>query len=245
MTGEQEWSEIFDGIYLKTYGSRTTMESGEEDVAALSSLLGLDEPLDVLDSAAGFGRHAIPLARAGHRVTAHDRSPVLLAEARRHAGDTPVAVVQGDYRELAFPDASFDLVLNLFSAIGYWGDEGDARAFAEFRRVLRPGGRFVLETMHRDRLARIFQPRGWEPLPDDALLVEAREVDLVAGTTSVEHEYRSLDGPPKRIQYEMRVYTATEIDRMLRAAGFETVDYHGTLGGEPFTFDSRLVAVAR
>jgi len=214
-------------------------------VAALSALLALDEPLDVLDSACGFGRHAIPLARAGHRVVAHDRSPVLLEEARRHAGDVPLRFVQGDYRELAFDDASFDLVLNLFTAIGYWGDEGDARAFAEFRRVLRPGGRFVLEVLHRDRLARIFQPRGWEPLEDDALLVEERAFDLVRGTSGTVHEYRPADGRPERVEFDLRVYSATEIDRMLRGAGFAAVEYYGTLGGEPFTLDSRLVAVAR
>lgn len=239
-----DWDSIFDGLYLKTYGSRTTMESGEEDVAALAGLLGLDAPLDVLDSAAGFGRHSIPLARAGHRVTAHDRSPVLLDEGRRNAADTELTFVQGDYRELALPDASFDLVLNLFTAIGYCGDEGDAQAFAEFRRVLRPGGRFVLETLHRDRLARIFQARGWEPLDDGAILTEEREFDLFGGLSRTTHQFRPVGGPVESADFELRVYTATEIDRMLRAAGFGPVEYFGGFTGEPFTLDTRLVAVA-
>ena len=41
---------------------------------------------DVLDVPCGFGRHALPLAAAGYRVTGVDRSPTLLDEARRRAG---------------------------------------------------------------------------------------------------------------------------------------------------------------
>jgi SAM-dependent methyltransferase len=169
---------------------------------------------------------------------------VLLDQALRNAGTLPIRWVQGDYRELSFDDASFDLVLNLFSAIGYWGEDGDQAAFREFRRVLRPGGRFVLETMHRDRLARIFQPRGWEHLDGDALMVEEREFDHARGVVSISHAYRPAEGPPQSAEYEMRVYTATELDRMLRAAGFEEVALHGDLEGAPFDFDTRLVAVA-
>jgi SAM-dependent methyltransferase len=241
---DSDWDKIFDGLYLKTYGSRTTLESGEEDIAALSGLLSLDGPLDVLDTACGFGRHAIPLARAGHRVVGHDRSPVLLEAARRNSGDAAIRFAQGDYRDLAFGRASFDVVLNLFSAIGYWGDDGDARAFGEFRRVLRPGGRLVLETMHRDRLARMSQPRSWEHLEGDDLVVEERRFDPVAGVNHTTLQFRPADGPPESAEYEMRVYTATELDRMLRAAGFGSVEFHGSLGGEPFTVESRLVAVA-
>jgi SAM-dependent methyltransferase len=239
-----DWDDVFDRLYLKTYAARTTLETGEEDVAALTGLLGLDAPLDILDTACGFGRHAIPLARAGHRVVAHDRSPVLLDEARRNAGDVLLRFVQGDYRELALEDASFDLVVNLFSAIGYWGEDGDAEALAEFRRVLRPGGRLVLETMHRDRLARVYQARGWEHLDGGDILTEEREFDQIAGVSSTMLTFRPADGPPEGAEYTMRVYTATEVDRMLRAAGFGSVDYHGSLGGEPFALDSRLVAVA-
>jgi ubiquinone/menaquinone biosynthesis C-methylase UbiE len=239
-----DWDAIFDRLYLKTFASRTTLESGEEEIAALSRLLALDEPLDVLDTACGFGRHAIPLARAGHRVTGHDRSPVLLQAAHRNSGDTEMRFAQGDYRELALDDASFDLVLNLFSAIGYWGEDGDAQALAEFRRVLRPGGRFVLETMHRDRLAHVYQPRSWDQLEDDGIVTEERELDLVAGVVHTTHRFRPADGPPEGAEYTMRVYTATEIDRMLRTAGFASVEYYGSLGGEPFTIETRLVAVA-
>ena len=61
--------------------------------------------------------------------------------------------MRADYRELPFRDASFDAALNLFTSLGYLGDEEDTRVLAEIRRVLRPEGRLVIETMHRDWLA--------------------------------------------------------------------------------------------
>ena len=102
-----------------------------------------------------------------------------------------------------------------------------------------------METMHRDRLARIFQARRWDPLPDDALLVEDGRFDWVAGETEVDHTYIAADGARHAFSYRLRVYTATEVDRMLRAAGFDEIEYFGGYDGKPLEWDSRLVAVAR
>ena len=60
--------------------------------------------------------------------------------------------MHADYRELPFADASFDAALNLFTSLGYLGDEEDTRVLREIGRVLRPGGRLVIEILHRDRL---------------------------------------------------------------------------------------------
>jgi len=240
----EAWDAIFDELYLKTYARVQEDDSGDQEIEQLVATLGLVPPADVLDSAAGYGRHALALARRGFRVVAHDRSAVLLAEAERRAAGLELGFVQGDYRELPFEDAGFDVVLNLFSAIGYWADEGDLQAFREFRRVLRPGGRAVVETMHRDRLMRIFRPTDWQELGDGDLLLEAREFDQVEGVVNVTFSFRPHGAEPRTVRYSMRTYTTTEIVRMLRTAGFERVHAYGGYDGSPLTFDSRLVAVA-
>lgn len=92
----------------------------------LLDALGLSPALDVLDVGAGDGRLLRELARRGHagRVVGVD--------------PTPGPGVQPAHAEaLPFPDASFDVVL-FVRVLAHLPDP--ARALAEARRVLRPGG---------------------------------------------------------------------------------------------------------
>ncbi len=61
-------------------------EAGGKEVAAVLALA--DRPVTaVLDLCCGIGRHSIPLAKQGVRVTGVDRSPSLLGHARRYASE--------------------------------------------------------------------------------------------------------------------------------------------------------------
>jgi len=242
-----EWDELFDELYLRTYASAGRGgESPEEQALAAARLAGCEPGAGVLDAPCGYGRHSIPLAREGYRVVGLDRSPVLLAEAERlgGSGEWP-RWVHGDHRELPFPDESFDACLCLFTSLGYRGEEGDLQTLSEFRRVLRPGRALVIETMHRDRLARIFQSRTWEPLPDGATLVEERRFDRAAGIIETDHGFIDADGRKRSVTYRVRCYAATELVRLARAAGFAEVECFGGLQGEELTSDTRLVVLAR
>ena len=240
------WDELFDELYLTTYGPRLDDADAHADAQAVAALAGIEPPADVLDAPCGFGRHSIPLAAAGFRVTGIDRSPVQLDAAReRAADDANPRWVQADFRKLPLPDASFDLALNLFSSLGYRGEEGDLATLREFRRVLRPAGALVVETMHRDRLMAIFRATDWEELPGGALLLERRSFDQRAGEIETLHLLVEDGGARRSITYRMRVYTATELAALLDRAGFGRVELHGDLEGAPFTRETRLVAVAR
>jgi SAM-dependent methyltransferase len=53
-----------------------------------------------------------------------------------------------DARHFAYPDESFDLIYSI-SVIEHIPGSGDADALTEFRRVLKPGGRIVVEVPYR------------------------------------------------------------------------------------------------
>ena len=91
-----------------------------------------------LDYGCGHGMAAVVLARRGAAVTGFDLSPGYVAEARERTRANGVAAtfVVADGEELPFPDDSFDAVWG--NAILHHLDL--ARAGAELRRVLRPGG---------------------------------------------------------------------------------------------------------
>ena len=241
-----DWDRFFDEMYLRTYAALQRGGDAEEQALAAARLAGCEPGADVLDAPCGYGRHSIPLARAGYRVVGADRSEGLLAEARRAAGESEwPRWVQADHRDLPVEDASFDAVLNLFSSLGYRGEEGDRQTLAEFLRVLRPGGSLVIETMHRDRLMSIFQPRGWDPLPDGGILVEERRFDYMAGEIETTHTLIEAGGPRETFRYRLRLYTATELARLVEEAGFAGVQCFGGLEGEPLSQHTRLVVLAR
>jgi SAM-dependent methyltransferase len=81
-------------------GAEAALQAGGAEIDAL----GLPPAREaiVVDLGAGFGMHAIPLARRRARVTAIDSSAELLRTLATLGGDLPVAIVNGDL--LGFPD---------------------------------------------------------------------------------------------------------------------------------------------
>ena len=241
----EEWDALFGEFYFRGYGGRQPEDAAEREALAAARLAGCEPGADVLDVPCGYGRHSLPLARAGYRVVGLDRSEFLLEEARRRAGGAEwPRLVRGDYREIPFPDASFDVAFNLFSSLGYLGDAEDLRVLREIARVLRPGGRLVVEILSRDRLARIFQPRSWDPLPEGWLLLEEREFDVAAGVIEGTQTLVPPDAPRTSHSFRLRVYTPTELVAMVRQAGFDEIACYGDLEGAPLTLDTRLAVVA-
>lgn len=128
-------------------GVGPALARGEREVAALVAARGhgLHRVGTAVDLGAGFGMHAIPLARRGARVLAVDTSALLLAELEAHAVGLPVHTVVDDLlgfeRHLEGPA---DLILCMGDTLTHLPDPGTVDALAvHVARALRPGGRFV------------------------------------------------------------------------------------------------------
>ena len=242
-----EWDAVFDETYLRTYLPFFDDERTRMEALGAVSLAGVAPGAAILDCPVGFARHAVVLTEAGYRVTGLDRSETQLAEAERRRGDAEwPRLVRGDYRELPFRDRSFDAVLNLFTSLGYLQQAEDVGVLREFRRVLHPGGVLVIETMHRDRVARIFAARAWDRLPDDSLFLQEHEADWVTGRLSARHVVVSADGERVERSYTHRMYTATDLAAMLEEAGFAGVECFADWSGQrPPSPEARLIVRAR
>jgi ubiquinone/menaquinone biosynthesis C-methylase UbiE len=242
----ETWDALFSDFYLRAFADPEADADAEANAQSAARLSACPAGGELLDVPCGYGRHAIPLARAGYKVTGVDRSPTLLAEARRRAGDDhPPELVEADYRELPFPDERFDAALNLFTSLGFYGDEEDVKALTEICRVLRPGARLVIETMHRDRLVHGFREQDWHMVGAGRLLLEQRTFDAASGVAQTTQTLIETSGERDSRSFSVRVYTATELVAMLLGAGFAEAKCYGDLDGGPFGPRTRLVIVAR
>ena len=105
-------------------------------------------PQRILETAAGTGivTRAVSDALPGVEIIATDINPAVVEFAAQQFQSEGVTFQAADAQQLPFDDESFDLVLCLFGVM-FFPDK--VRAHAEARRVLRPGGRYILVTFNR------------------------------------------------------------------------------------------------
>ncbi|WP_052720650.1 class I SAM-dependent methyltransferase [Actinoplanes rectilineatus] len=224
--------------YLRAYQKTHTNELATAQVDGAVTLAGTPPDGDVLDAPCGAGRHSRALAASGHHVTGVDSSQDMLDAARAVHAPAGVQWVRADYRDLPFRAGTFDTVLNLFTSFGFCGDDGDQAVLDEFQRVLRPGGRLVMDTTHRDR---VISELAAKNRTDVAGQAGETTWDVHSGWMHMSLLDRT-DG--HRSVSRIRVYTPSELDRMLVRAGFREVSVFGGLDGRPLGRRTRLVVVA-
>lgn len=149
----------------------------------------------------------------------------------------------GDMAEYQLEE-EVDGALCMFTSFGCFADpDRDQRVLAAAYRALRRGGRFLLETAHRDGVVRLMRIREAEA-PDGRRWREEPAFDPVAGVLEARWSV-TLGTETRSFTSRMRPYSATELDAMLRAAGFRQVAFYAGLAGGPPSLDHyEVVAVA-
>lgn len=119
----------------------------------------------VLDVGIGTGRASLPLARDGFDLTGVDSSLAMLEQTRTLAAASaaPIKLLQRDVADLGFADGEFDTLmsLNVMVHFPHWRD-----ILAEWRRVVRPGGRIVFDIHSQDHEDAACAAKGLAPRPE-------------------------------------------------------------------------------
>lgn len=179
------------------------------------------QPHDLLEIAAGTGavtRRLVDDLPAPIRIVATDLNQAMLDVAAKRGTARTVTWQRADAMMLPFADASFDLVVCQFGVM-FFPDR--PKAYAEVRRVLRPGGRFLFNV--------------WDTLDENdfpRVILEALQARFPAQ-------------PPSFMQRVPHGYADPDVIRRdLIAGGFRHTPEIVSVGAPSYAESSRLVAIA-
>jgi ubiquinone/menaquinone biosynthesis C-methylase UbiE len=188
---------------------------------ALGALPSYERALEI---GAGTGYFSLNMLRAGVVADAvcSDISPGMLAALRANARrlGLDVATVACDAQQLPFEDASFDLLFG--HAVLHHLPDLDA-AFAEFTRVLRPGGRMFFAgepSRHGDRIAEVPKRAATFVAPLWRALMRASPA--AQGRSDGGEDNHRLEG-----LVDVHAFTPEELGALARRAGLRDVRVRG------------------
>jgi SAM-dependent methyltransferase len=244
---EQSWYEenrFWETIAPALFSSERIL-SAKKEVERIVSLLKLQPGASICDLCCGVGRHSLELGRLGHRVTGVDRTGLYLEEAKKKAGEQGLNIrfVQEDMRKFCEPDA-FDAMINVLTSFGYFEDAADdKRVLENVYMSLKGGGKFLIDIMGREVLARIFQEKRWREEDNLIILEEAKASE---DWSSIDSRWIIIrDDRREECRFSLRIYSADVLGELLESCGFERVEVCGDLSGSPYDKTAqRLVIVA-
>ncbi|WP_340011165.1 class I SAM-dependent methyltransferase [Paenibacillus sp. FSL H7-0690] len=231
-----EWYEkSFGEDYLVVYKHRD-FGGARKEVERMISWLGLPPGSKVLDLCCGMGRHSLALAEAGYEVTGVDLSEVLLREARSQKGAEQVTWLRSDMRDLPLI-GGFDAVVNLFTSFGYFEeDEEQVKVLREIYRMLKPGGKFVIDYLNPAYVIRHLVPHSTREdgknLIDESRRIEDGYVKKDIILTS------KNDSTPRQYHERVKLYSLEKFSGMIEEAGLQLEAVHGSYEDEVYNAES-------
>ena len=221
-------------------------QGADLEVDAILRKVRLKPGSRILDLACGAGRHSLEFSRRGYQVVGLDYSDLLLRKAKAAARKVPQNLrpqfVHGDMREVGalLPKASFDLVLSLWNAWGYFDDpRDDFRVLSGISRVLKPGGRVLINTLNlggvkhavRGGARRRWLEEGKDRIFLDEFAYDSKSRKAHAGWYWVSRKKGLL----KQLQFQQNVYSPEDFGKQFKRVGIKTENLWGLLDGSPYT----------
>ena len=68
LSSTETWDALFSDFYLRAFADEERDAEAQAQALAAARLAGAPDGGDVLDVPCGFGRHTVPLGRAGYRA---------------------------------------------------------------------------------------------------------------------------------------------------------------------------------
>lgn len=241
------YHNFFHGLPQDAWKAAQTEEQTQLDLELLVETLDFGPGDRLLDVFCGYGRHALPLARLGARVTGVDISAEYIAELQRMAAAARVSIeaIADDF--LGMPELdlgmadSFDAAYCLGNSFSFF-PRADMLAFLlRIATLLKPGGRFLAHSeMVAESILPDYQVRNWQPVGDDILFLVENEYNPLESRIDSHLTY-VRHGETQTRTAQHYVYTLAELRRLFAEAGLSVTDCYGTIDADPYEFGDEAV----
>lgn len=212
----RSWAKYYDEVNRKCFGEYYEQLTQQ----TLEQIGRLGVGLRIADFGAGTGRLAIPLAAAGHQVTAIEPSKAMLEELEAKPSHGRVQTCHASLSSYAGP-GGHDLALAVFTVIAYLLTPEDlVAAFANAAKALNPQGALLIDV-----------PR---PMLFGDNHVRRDDLIRIINFTSLGHnrykyeestELMTSEGPiTYQDSFELRYWTQDEVRAALSAAGLTVTE---------------------
>jgi ubiquinone/menaquinone biosynthesis C-methylase UbiE len=239
-----DWfASAFDALYPVVYAHRT-VEAARPECEFAAEKLRLHPNDRLLDLCCGNGRHLVHMLKHTSHCTGLDFSRPLLRLAVESTRGR-AALVRADMRKPPFREA-FSVVVNFFTSFGYFAEDEDNDAAARaLARMLKPGGRFMIDFLNVPHVEETLKPES-ERFQDGYRILEKRWIDerlrRVNKSTVVEHNGVRVSMTSESV----RLYDLNDLESMLGRWGLEICTVYGNYQGEPLTTrQPRMILIGR
>ena len=253
----KHWTEAFfidNGdllLHFLKHGDSRAPQQVEQLIQRFAEL-GVPSDATILDACCGYGRHALRLAEHGYTVTGVDLSPTVIAHANTLAKDMHVEdrveFLVGDVRNiltvLQERVGTYDVIINLFTSLGYYDDETDREILTQLHALASDTAVLVVELSNRDFIVKHFARHGIIEL-NGIELHEDRCLNYETSRMEATWEFFQRNGDHLRhcasVPVNHRLYSLHEFRQLLATAGWTTIHAYSNLEGLLITSDSRAM----
>lgn len=238
---------FFYGLPQDAWKAAQTDEQTQLDLELLVDTLEFGPGDRILDVFCGYGRHALPLARMGARLTGVDISAEYVTELQTAADAQKLFLraVEADFLTLPMADlggsAHFDAAYCLGNSFSFFPRPDMLAFLTRVADLLKPGGRFLAHSeMIAESVLPDYQIRNWQPVGDDILFLVENEYDALHSRIDARLTYiRRGDVQTRTAQHY--IYTLAELGRLFAEAGLLVLAGYGSVDGDPYALGDEAV----
>jgi len=160
-----DFDNFYGEDYLKIYGEDLERRT-QAEVEFIDSTLNLKPGAKVLDLFCGYGRHAILLGKLNYQVVGVETSQYLLEVGLKKIEEAKlkdnISFLKLNPADINFFN-EFDAVINMYTSFGFYeSDEQNFNLIEKSYNMLKPGGKFLLDLVNREKVMSLQPTKNWE-----------------------------------------------------------------------------------